>query len=254
MVRYTICQQVLEMLYNSPHHVSDIAQSHGWESLFLWQLTPNLDTPRVATPVVVKFESREFGKPRNGEAENGSSYQRINSNMDPAMVEKMPSVAEQEEGDPNIKSENGQDKNRIEEEVSANITTNENGGTIPIVAVTPDRDSPTSHVLSPSEENQGDSDSRYRLRSSAIVTQTNRPISISANAGSSVFRGGGNKKLHVRKDRNKRDILTYSKCWDDEMIEESDEIWRTCNIVTETVAYILWRSTDNHTDRPPWKV
>ena len=245
------------MLYNSPHHVSDIAQSHGWESLFLWQLTPTQETPTVATPVMVRFEPRELGQPRNGEAENGSSYQRIDSNMDPSKVEKMPSVAEQEK-DPNIKSESGQDKNRIEEESSTNRTINENGGTISTIAVTPDHDSPTSHVLTPSEEDPGDSDTRYRSRSSAIVnpnTRINRPISISTNAGSSVFGGGGgNKKLLVQKDRNKRDTLTYSKCWDDETIEESDEIWRTCNIVTETLAYILWRSTDNHTDRPPWKV
>ena len=247
-VRYTICQQVLEMLYNSPHHVSDIAQSHGWESLFLWQLTPNQDASTVSTPVVVT----DFGHPRNSEGENGPSYQRIDSNMDPTNVEKMPSVVEHDEEDPNIKSENAQDKNRIDEESATNAKTNENGATVPSIAVTPDQDSAGG-------EDRGDTDTRYRSRTSAIVNpqtqqQTNRPISFSTNLGNSVF-GAGNKtqNMQVRKGRNQRGSLTYSKCWDDTM-EENDDIWRTCTIVTETIAYILWRSTDNHTDRPPWKV
>ena len=258
-VRYTICQQILGMLYNSPHHVNDIAQSHGWESLFLWQLTPNQDTSTVATPVVARFESKEFGQPRNGEGEDGSSYQRIDPNMDPAKVEKMPSVAEQDEEGPNIKSEDAQDKNRIEEESSTNTkTTNENGDTVPTIAVTPDQDSSSLSVHIAGGEDQGDSGGRYRSRSSAIVhsqtQQTNRSISISTNLGNSVFGAGNKNQVQLRKDhRSNRGSLTYSKCWDDTM-EESDEIWRTCNIVTETLAYILWRFTDNHTDRPPWKV
>ena len=40
MVRHTICQQVLSMLYHTPTHVTDITSSQGWESLFLWLLTP----------------------------------------------------------------------------------------------------------------------------------------------------------------------------------------------------------------------
>ena len=40
MVRHTICQQVISMLHLTPHHVVDIATSPGWESLFLWLLTP----------------------------------------------------------------------------------------------------------------------------------------------------------------------------------------------------------------------
>jgi hypothetical protein len=280
-VRYTICQQVLEMLYNSPHHVSDIAQSHGWESLFLWQLTPNQEAPTVATPVVVQFEPRESVQPRNGEGEGGgenggSSYKKIESNMDAAArVERLPSVAEWEGEDPRIKSENGQDKNnRIEEESSTNVTTNENGGgpPVPSIAVTPDHDSSTCIVHAQGEgegeeegEWGGDSDTRYRSRSKAIVNPPNttrnssRPISISptSNLGAS---SGGSKNLqhgHAAQKKGhgkKRGSLTYSKCWDDETMEESDDIWRTCNIVTETVAYILWRSTDNHADRPPWKV
>lgn len=282
------------MLYNSPHHVSDIAQSHGWESLFLWQLTPNQEPPTISTPVVVRFEPKEFGQPRNGEGgegENGSSsYQRIDANLNPSTkVEKMPSVAEEGE-DPTIKSEIGQDKNRIEEESSTNITTNENGGAdlvVPSIAVTPDQDSSTSisHALAPNEEEgdvegkegeEGESRYMYRSRSKVIINSpnttrnTSRPISISptpnlgvsSNSGTSVFGGGGGggKNLqheHAAQKKGhgmKRGSLTYSKCWDDDEMEESDDIWRTSNIVTETVAYILWRSTDNHADRPPWKV
>ena len=285
-VRYTICQQVLEMLYNSPHHVSDIAQSHGWESLFLWQLTPNQEAPTISTPVVVQFESKEFRQPKNsegeGEGENGgSSYQRIDSNLDSsAKVEKLPPVTEQEGEDPTIKTESGQDKNRIEEESSTNVTTNENGGggrpQVPSIAVTPDQDSSTSisHRLTPSEEGrewvEGDSETRHRHRSKVIVNPPNttrnssRPISISSTSnlgvsgGSGGGGGGGSTNLHghaaqKRGHGRNRGSLTYSKCWDDEM-EESDDIWRTCNIVTETLAYILWRSTDHHADRPPWKV
>ena len=277
------------MLYNSPHHVSDIAQSHGWESLFLWQLTPNQESPTISTPVVVQFESREFRQPRNGEGEgegeNGSSsYQRIDSNLNPSTkVEKMPSVAEQEGEDPTIKSEIGQDKNRIEEESSMNVTTNENGGAglvVPSIAVTPDQDSSTSisHALAPNEEEgegkEGEEgESKYRSRSRVIINttrNTSRPISISptpnlgvsSNSGTSVFGGGGGGSKNLQHEHavqkkghgKKRGSLTYSKCWDDDEMEESDDIWRTCNIVTETVAYILWRSTDNHADRPPWKV
>ena len=277
------------MLYNSPHHVSDIAQSHGWESLFLWQLTPNQEAPTISTPVVVQFESKEFRQPRNGEGEGegengGSSYQRIDSNLDPsAKVEKLPPVTEQEGEDPTIKTENSQDKNRIEEESSTNVTTNENGGggrpQVPSIAVTPDQDSSTSISprLTPSEEGrewvEGDSETRYpRSRSKVIVNPPNttrnssRPVSISSTSnlgvsggsGSGCGGGGGSMNIHghaaqKRGHGRNRGSLTYSKCWDDEM-EESDDIWRTCNIVTETLAYILWRSTDNHTDRPPWKV
>ena len=262
------------MLYNSPHHVSDIAQSHGWESLFLWQLTPNQDTPTVvAAPVVVRFESRELGQPGSGEREGeiGSSYQRIESNAGPdASVEVMPSVTEQKEDDPNmVMSENGRDKNRVNEESSSSRTTNENGGvpTIPTIAVTPDRGDPsTSHVLSPSveeEEEELESGGRYRSRSKAIVNpstqqNTTRPVSFSTNQGGSgraiLAVGGGVNRKQKGGGRGKRGSLTYSKCWDDDAMEESDDIWRACNIVTETLAYVLWRSTDNHADRPPWKV
>ena len=179
----------------------------------------------------------------NGEEENGSSYQRIDSNVDPAAVEKMPAVMEQVE-EANGESKNGEDKNRIDEENSTNRTTNENKDAVPTIAVptiavptiavTPDQDSRSLHVA-------GDDlgEGRYRSRSSAIVDPKTLKLHVHAGNG---------------KHKKKRGSLTYSKCWDDTEEKESDEMWRTCNIVTETVAYILWRCTDNHTDRPPWKV
>ena len=242
------------MLYNSPHHVSDIAQSHGWESLFLWQLTPCQDqTPTIATPVLVRFESKEVGQPvldqRNGE-EMSSSYQRIDSKVGHTEVEKLPAVAEQRE-DTSVKSKDGKYKNRNEEENASNSATYNNGGTVPTLSVTPEEGDSLSLGIA------GEDPGRHRSRSAAFVdpkTQKERPISVSPKLG--VF-DEANKKRHARTGnghRKTRGSLTYSKCWDDTVEKESDEMWRTSNIVTETIAYILWRSTDDHTDRPPWKV
>ena len=222
-VRYTICQQVLSMLYNTPHHVNDIALSPGWESLFLWQLTPceeahptaAANSTSEANDVEQKQSSEKNGEPR-----------RRKSKMSPNNGSKLPSVLE-----PTVESE------------SQSNTENgaENGGAIPGLS-----------GLSVAAANEPRNNERYRSRSAAFVdptTKEDRPIFISEKIGVV-----DTANVRRKNKERKRGSVTYSRCWDDTVETESDEMSRTCNIVTETIAYILWRSTDNHTDRPPWKV
>ena len=235
-VRYTICQQVLSMLYNTPHHVNDISFSPGWESLFLWQLTHFQETPSASTPVV-RFESHDpeqanCSESLNQQQNDTSSYKRIKS-LSVAQPLNLPSIDETGKSEAHSDIKSGKTDSRLH----------------PSVATVPASQGSASLLAAAAEEQ---SQGRYRSRSSAFVdpkSKEERPIFISDKLGVV-----DTTKLRQRVKPKKRGSLSYSKCWDDTVETESDEMSRTCNIVTETVAYILWRSTDNHADRPPWKV
>ena len=249
-VRYTICQQVLSMLYNTPHHVNDIALSHGWESLFLWQLTHYQETLPAASPAIsfksddlepeiLNEKSREISKQKNG-----SSYQRIDakSQLSPTKLPLVEEQVEREVTQPRSEGKTGDGGS------TDGRTVNQNGVSVSVVGGTNEKNS--CLVIAGDEEMSG---GRYRSRSSALVdsrTKSEQPVIISDKLGVM----GVMEAINRRPKAKKRGSLTYSKCWDDTVEKESDEMSRTCNIVTETIAYILWRSTDNHTDRPPWKV
>lgn len=70
MVRHTICQQVISILHQNPTQVAVIAQSAGWESLFLWLLTPFDPTRGEAEGDESPVEGQ--GKPAPERESNGS--------------------------------------------------------------------------------------------------------------------------------------------------------------------------------------
>ena len=227
------------MLYNTPHHVNEIAFSHGWESLFLWQLTHFQETPSTSTPVI-RFESHSPEQDNSSEANGESSKQQQNGSSSYKII-KGPSVTQPLILPSIVEGTNSVAKSD-EKKSTTDKTLNPNG-----VAVPASEDASSLLVAAAEEQNKG----RYRSRSSAFVdpkSKEERSFFISELGVVDTTR-----KRQKGKPK-KRGSLTYSRCWDDTVETESDEMSRTCNIVTETIAYILWRSTDNHTDRPPWKV
>lgn len=218
---------------------------------------------------MVKFESDDSNHLLTHGDHNGSSYHKIKSKVSSSVREKMLAVEEE------IECQSDADEDRAcvmpketvgastplcvvttadlaengsgEEQSSTHRTINQNGVTALASPVHGEQSS--SSLLLVTDEGVN---SRGRTRSSAFIdpkTKEERPIYISEKLG--IIDDANTKLKSLTK---KRDSLTYSSCWDDTVEKESDEMWRTCNIVTETIAYILWRSADTHSDRPPWKV
>ena len=89
----------------------------------------------------------------------------------------------------------------------------------------------------------------HRERTNAF-TIGNYDISISSKPGKTTMVGRRGETKRLTRDRQS---LTYSSSWNQDLEEQSDEIWRTLGVVTETIGYMLWRSPD-YNNKPPWKV
>ena len=88
----------------------------------------------------------------------------------------------------------------------------------------------------------------HRDRTNAF-TIGNSGISISSKPR----KAGVGRRGEVERLTRNRQSLTYSSSWNQDLEEQSDEIWRTLGVVTETIGYMLWRSPD-YNNKPPWKV
>ena len=99
------------------------------------------------------------------------------------------------------------------------------------------------HSTPESDTSDLDTATPYRKRTNAF-TSSDRVISVSDKP---VVRRRGEAETIT----HSRQSLILSSSWNQE--EQSDEIWRTVGVVTETIGYMLWRSPD-YNDIPPWKV
>ena len=102
MVRHTICQQVLSMLYHTPTHVTDITSSQGWESLFLWLLTP-FDPSQSGSGIEEKKacpDNHDKNHNETGLEYNGSpvTYRRVKSLRKKTVQSGLNKVVEPGEG------------------------------------------------------------------------------------------------------------------------------------------------------------
>ena len=116
----------------------------------------------------------------------------------------------------------------------------------------------------PQEKEEGLS-MRERAESGENLSgSTNRPsvrigafLESSPPASRSTFSSGTSSANHSQSNEDfvrPRRSLTYASSWSNIIEDESDEVWRTFAVVTETVGYILWHSVDYDKDCPPWKV
>ena len=254
-MRHTICQQVISILHITPFHVATIAKSPGWESLFLWLLTP-----------VEENQEKKTSKPQ-GEEGREATYQRVGREGRRRRVSEEDNVRRESEEKISeeikvSKERRGSRENGLPRESQSSEREGVGGGCPPVVIAdeTPLKSNPDNtpehlhqtttdgHSTAESDTSNLDMATPYRKRTNAF-TISNRGISISDKPGKTVLgRRGEAEKL-----TNSRQSLTHSSSWNQSLEEQSDEIWRTLGVVTETIGYMLWRSPD-YNDIPPWKV
>lgn len=248
------------MLHLTPFHVAEIAKSPGWESLFLWLLTPiDLDEDQKSTSQENLLEVGREGtyqrvRPEGGDKrglseETKVSKERRVSRERRASRECQSSEREFSEGGNKecpviIVEEEGCSKQSPEDCHSnpAGEPTGSNG-------TATSKDAATGN--GPPLELEPTTTPRKRtnafLDSSTVGA---RSITISGKTGKKVVEKRGGVEELTRKRRS----LTYNSSWSHALEEKSDEVWRTFGVVTETIGYMLWRSPDYENDKPPWKV
>ena len=260
VVRHTICQQVISMLHLTPFHVAEIAKSPGWESLFLWLLTPiDLDKDQKSTSQENLLEVGREGtyqrvRPEGGDKKGLSEETKVSkerrvSRERRASRECQSSEREFSEGGNKecpviIVEEEGCSKQSPEDCHSnpAGELTGSNGTATSKDAAT---ESGPPLELEPT--------TTPRKRTNAFLDSSTvgaRSITISGKTGKKVVEKRGGVEELTRKRRS----LTYNSSWSHALEEKSDEVWRTFGVVTETIGYMLWRSPDYENDKPPWKV
>ncbi len=244
MVRHTICQQVLSMLHHTPSHITDLTASSGWESLFLWLLTPFEPNSRDGTPEAKAMEGLSL-------EEEDESLKSPVTYIDLSTVQTAACPSSLEEAD--------SDDNRLPDltfmEASVNATSvKREESPHPQVThpqVMPKRPRhfsmpPSNHIVVAEDDRLGDG---IRGRSTAFLdssTKGERHISVTKNR---VVDEGSRRSFMT-----KRRSLTYSRSWGKLSNTEGEEIKRTFSVVTETIAHLLWNSVDYEKDLPPWKV
>lgn len=234
-VRYTICQQVISILQLNPHHVVEIANSPGWESVFLWLLTP--------------LNSEEEGGRRKFEE---SSLDVFADKQGSSTTYKMvrPRGDSKKEGVPPSSSSDGRKQSRNSEMKRTNWK-----GAVPEISV----DEPTSDGRS---RREGSQPSKSGLLSPKGEESSTMPFRTRTNAFNDPSTAGESpvRSVSVSYGPSEEDLmikrrsLTYSSSWNMFAEEESEEIRRTFDVVTHTIGHILWQSVEHNRDKPPWKV
>lgn len=253
MVRHTICQQVLSMLHHTPTHITDLTASPGWESLFLWLLTPfNYNRSKCSTPGA---ESSE-GLSDDEVVGSPTTYIDLNTvKTDSSASGGVESVSS--EGVVGVSSDPGDDELSEDDrqypipdltvlEASGGVTSVEGAATRQPHKKSRPVSMPPTTSLSITSEGQSSSDA-IRRRTNAFLDSTTgeKKISVTSKGVVDEQRGRGFTKRHS---------LTYSRSWRNLSEVESEEVKRTFSVVTETIAYLLWHSVDYERDNPPWKV
>ncbi len=229
MVRHTICQQVISILHQNPPQVATIAQSAGWESLFLWLLTP-FDSTGDEMEASCERQLEVFGsegsgeKTRDGKSDEGEGK---SGEADGTSGEKDGKSDEGEKsGEADGKSSEKDGKSDEEDWMSG--------------------EPPQVEVTSPKVEmERSRSEASSKRRNACPGPPSTRAVSVSVMS---------TYGFTERDEEAKRRSLTYASSWSAAIEEASDEIWRTFAVVTETIGYILWHSVDYDSDKPPWKV
>ena len=229
-----------DILHITPYHVATIAKAPGWESLFLWLLTP-------------VEENHEKTSTLQREKERETTYQRVGPERRRSSEEDNVRRESEEKISQEIKVSKERRGNELPRESQRE---DGSGGCPPVVIVeeaplksnhgnTPEHlNSQTTTDTAESDTSNLDTATPYRKRTNAFTSD--RVVSIS---GKPVVgrRGEAEKLTHSRQSQ------THSSSWNQSLEEQSDEIWRTLGVVTETIGYMLWRSPD-YNDIPPWKV
>ncbi len=244
MVRHTICQQILSMLHHTPTHITDLTASPSWENMFLWLLTPfKLSVSRDCTPEAEKLET--FSDEEN--FTSSVTYRTLNS------VQTASVSSEGVEGVTCDPCEDDDDDRLypIPDLTFIEASNKEVKGVGSIQSHDmPKRPRPVSmpsRQLNAIARGNELSDNSIRHRTTAFLdssTKGDRHISIA----------GGRVVEQTSKKNTKRGSITYSRSWSNLSEVEEEEIRRTFNIVTETLAHLLWNSVDYEKELPPWKV
>ena len=252
------------MLHLTPFHVAEIAKSPGWESLFLWLLTPiDLDEGQrsalqenlleVGREGTYRRVRPEGGDKRGVSEETEVSKERRVSQEKRVSRECQSSERELSEGGSNvcpaIVVEEADKDGCLKGDCHTPVTASDGMATTNGTVTSNDAETRSGASLEPDLEPV----ITPRKRTNAFLdssTVGDRSITISGRVGRKVVEKRGGVEELTRKRRS----LTYSSSWSQALEEQSDEIWRTFGVVTETIGYLLWRSPDYDNGKPPWKV
>ncbi len=242
MVRHTICQQVLSMLHHTPSHITDLTASPGWESLFLWLLTPfdHRSESRCDTPGAESSDA-----PSDDELRSSTTYVALNT----VKTDGLPSGCVESVSSGGVE---GVTSGSVEG-VSSDNELSEDDRQYPIV---PDLTVPEASGGVTNVEGAGKRKPHKRRPLSMPPTTTLNTTSEgqgSLRSRTNAFLDSATGERSSSGEFMKRHSVTYSRSWKLSEVE-SEEVKRTFSVVTETIAYLLWHSVDYERDHPPWKV
>ena len=213
VVRHTVCQQVNSLLTLNPVHISEMASRPGWESLFLWLLCP-LDK---ALSKKSEEQPHENGRhtPTNGSAVETSGEETAardkGEEVPDVLDNSSPSKPEVEQSRPHSAEDNPTDPPNKEADTSSEVE----AGIESIPGESTDQSNPSLE----------EEDFFHVNRKGKTYSQPYRQRSVQVSAV--------------------RSLPSFFQ-----LSSEDDDTWRTFNIVTKTIGYILWHYMDQ--DKPPW--